>query len=62
MKVDSLSNIYKGFQKLTENDRAEYLKYFALVIGRTQDKAEKNRLVRFKSKLEKINGGQKSQV
>ena len=59
MKTDSLTNIYKGFQSLSETDKAEYLKYFALVIDRATDKREKSKLSRFKSKLEK-NGSQKN--
>jgi hypothetical protein len=62
MKTDSLNSIYKGFQRLSDADRAEYLKYFARVIERTQNLAEKNKLSRFKSKLEKVNGCQKSEV
>jgi hypothetical protein len=60
MKTDSLTNIFKGFQSLSETDRAEYLKYFARVIERTQNLAEKNKLSRFKSKLEKINGSKEN--
>jgi len=53
--------IFEGFQKLSEADRAEYLKYFALVIERTQNTREKNQLIKFRSKLEKqTNGSQKS--
>jgi hypothetical protein len=53
MKIDSLNSIYMGFQSLSDADRAEYLKYFALVIERTGNLSEKNKLQRFKNKLEK---------
>jgi hypothetical protein len=53
MKTDSLNSIYKGFQSLSETERAEYLKYFARVIERTGNSSEKNKLLRFKNKLEK---------
>lgn len=57
----SLENVFQGFLKISDTDKAEYLKYFALVIERTQNINERNKLVRFKSKLEKqINGNQKS--
>jgi hypothetical protein len=59
MKVSSLQPIYKGFQKLSLNDQAEYLRYFALVIERNKDAKEKQVLAKFKAKLEKINGSQK---
>lgn len=51
--MKSKSQIYKGFQKLSLYDQAEYLKYLRLVIERTLDLSEKNRLIKFKSKLEK---------
>jgi hypothetical protein len=60
MKVSSLQPIYKGFQKLSLTNQAEYLRYFALVIERQQNAKEKQVLAKFKAKLEKINGGQKS--
>ena len=54
MKTDSLNSIYRGFLRLPETDRAEYLKYFARVIERTASLKEKNQLIRFKNKLEKV--------
>jgi hypothetical protein len=60
MKISSLQPIFKGFQKLTADDQAEYLRYFALVIERNKDAKEIQVLTKFKTKLEKINGSQKN--
>jgi len=51
---ESLKRIFSGFQTLSKRERIEYLKYLILVIERQSNKAEKNRLIRFKNRLEKV--------
>ena len=51
---ESLKRIFSGFQNLSKREKIEYLKYLILVIERQSDKAEKNRMIRFKNRLEKV--------
>jgi len=51
---ESLSKIYSGFQNLSKREKIEYLKYLILVIEREGNRDEKNILIRFKNRLEKV--------
>jgi hypothetical protein len=51
---ESLKRIFSGFQTLSKREKIEYLKYLILVIERQSDLSEKNRLIRFKNRLEKL--------
>lgn len=49
-----LKPIYLGFLKISESDRIAYLKFLDLKIQREKLKTEKDTLLKFKSKLEKV--------
>ncbi len=49
----SLQRIFEGFSKISKDEKIAYLKYLILVIERKESLIEKNRLIRFKTRLEK---------
>lgn len=51
-KNKSLSKIYSGFQNLPQTDKSAYLDYLERVIRNEKNISEKNRLKRFKRKLQ----------
>ena len=49
----SLNKIFDGFSRLTKKEKIAYLKYLIRVIERRENLQEKNRLISFKTRLEK---------
>lgn len=58
----SLNRIYSGFQNLSKREKIEYLKYIIRAIERQSDLSEKNRLIRFKNRLEKVKNNSSKQL
>lgn len=54
IKAGSFRRIYEGFQQISKTDQIEYLKYLDLVIERKENLVEKNKLRRFKKRLNEI--------
>lgn len=51
--AESLQPVFEGFSKISKIEQTEYLKYFALLIERQQDRREQKRLIRFRAKLQR---------